>query len=291
MTGPLHRGLAWLSATEAGAAWLGDLPRLVAECATRWSLDVGEPFTDANVSLVLAAQRVDGSPAVLKLQFPHRESEFEAAALARWGGRGAVRLLAHDPARRALLLERCRPGTPLSAAGPDEALAVLGGLVDRLSVAAGHRIGTLAEEADRWRDGLAARWARAGRPCPRPLVDAAAERLAALAPTQGAPVLVHQDLHSGNVLAARREPWLAIDPKPLAGEREFAVAPVVRDAALGHRPELVLRRLDALVDRLGLDGERARGWALAQAVAWGFDGDAPSRRNLEVAAWLFARDP
>ena len=51
---------------------------------------------------------------MLKLSYPHRESLQEADALERWDGDGAVRLLARDDARNALLLERCEPGTFLS---------------------------------------------------------------------------------------------------------------------------------------------------------------------------------
>ena len=166
---------------------------------------------------------------------------------------------------------------------------MLAGLVDRLALPAGPPFLPLAAEANGWHAGSPP-WEGAGRPCPgswsrRPWRPSCRSRA-----TQGTQVLVHQDLHSGNVLAAERTPWLAIDPKPLAAELEFAVAPVVRDAALGHRPELVRRRLDRLVAALGLDAERARGWALVQAVAWGFDGTGPSRANLEVAAWLLADD-
>ena len=78
------------------------------------------------------------------------------------------------------------------------------------------------------------RWERSGRPFERRLVDAALDAFAALPPTQGEQVLLHQDLHADNVLAAEREPWLAIDPKPLVGEREFGIAPIVRSIELGH---------------------------------------------------------
>ncbi len=33
--------------------------------------------------------------------------------------------------------------------------------------------------------------------------------------------LLHTDLHYTNVLAAYRSPWLAIDPKPMAGDAAF----------------------------------------------------------------------
>jgi streptomycin 6-kinase len=125
----------------------------------------------------------DGTPAALKLAYPHRERKREPDALERWGGDGSVRVLARDDVRGALLLERYDPGTPLS--GSAEALD----------------IGELAS-------------------------------------TQGEQVLVHRDLHGENVLPATREPWLVIDPKPLAGEREFAVAPIVRSFELGHGKRL-----------------------------------------------------
>ena len=96
-------------------------------------------------------------------------------------------------------------------------------------------------------------------------------------------MLLHQDLHGDNVLAAQREPWLAIDPKPLTGEREFAVAPIVRSTELGHSRRAVLHRLDRLTAELGLDRDRARGWTIAQTIAWAIDGPG---EHLDVVRWL-----
>ncbi|MBI2150740.1 MAG: hypothetical protein HYU27_09080, partial [Acidobacteria bacterium] len=59
--------------------------------------------------------------------------------------------------------------------------------------------------------------------------------------------MFHQDLHGDNVLRAAREPWLVIDPKPVAGEREFSVSPIVRSAEFGHSRKQVVDRLDRLV--------------------------------------------
>jgi streptomycin 6-kinase len=257
---------------------------VAAECAERWSLVLGVRFPQAYVSLPLAATLADGTHAVLKLQFPGRESEHEADALRHWDGEGAIRLLAHDPARHALLLERCRPGTPLSTAGADTALAVLAGLLPRLWKPAGRPFRPLADEAAWWADGLERR-AQEGGDLPRRLLEAALDALETLPGTQGEQVLVHQDLHAHNVLRAEREPWLAIDPKPLAGEREFGIAPIVRSFELGLGREHVRHRLDRLCADLGLDRERARLWALAQTVAWTPDSEHADR-HLETATWL-----
>lgn len=127
-----HPGLAWLRDSEDGRAWLARLPGLVTECAEGWGLLVGEPYADAMASLAMPATRADGEPVVLKLQYPDHEGTHEAEALRRWGGDGAARLLDHDPTRRALLLERCEPGTHLGAADPEVALDVLAGLLPRL---------------------------------------------------------------------------------------------------------------------------------------------------------------
>jgi len=279
-----HAGLEWLRGSDAGRVWLDAVPRLVRECAEAWDLRLGDPFPYAHVSLVIPATLLDGSDVVLKVQFPDRESELEATALASWDGDGAIRVLLHDAERHALLLERCVPGTPLSQLDQDRALDILVGLLPRLWKPAGAPFRPLAEEAAWWADGLAAGWEHAGRPFERALLDAAADALRTLPVTQGEQVLLHQDLHADNVLRARREPWLVIDPKPLVGEREFGVAPIVRSFELGHGRKHVEHRLDRLTGDLGLDRERTRLWALAQTVAWSI-GDY-FEQHLETARWL-----
>jgi streptomycin 6-kinase len=256
-----------------------------AECGRAWGLALGEPYPPGAAGYAVRVTLPDGTPAVLKLSHPHRESEHEADALASWEGDGAVRLIDRNDARHAILMERCEPGTPLSAAGPEAALDVLIDLLPRLWKPAGAPFHSLADEAAWWAGYLPEEWEGAGRPFERRLLDAAIEALEALAPSQGEQVLLHQDLHGDNVLAAQREPWLAIDPKPLVGEREFAVAPIVRSTELGHSRRAVLHRLDRLTSELGLDRDRARGWTIGQTIAWAATDD-PAVEHLEVARWL-----
>jgi streptomycin 6-kinase len=227
----------------------------------------------------------DGAEAVLKICFPHRESEHEADALRTWDGDGAVRLLEHDADRRALLIERCRPGTPLGEVGMETALDVLVELLPRLWIPAGPPFRSLAEEAARWAASLPDSWERTGKPFEKRLLDAATRALEELPSSQREQVLLHQDLHAGNVLRAEREPWLVIDPKPLVGEREFSLAPIVRGPELGQSKQAVRRRLDRLSAELGLDRERARGWAIAQTVAWSFDSEYQPT-HADTARWL-----
>ena len=251
-----------------------------------WSLGLGDPFPYAYASLAAPATLPDGGEAVLKICLPHRESEYEAEALAQWNGRGAVRLLAHDSERWALLLERCRPGSHLRELAPDAALDVIVGLLPRLWIPAREPFRPLADEAEWWASYLPEKWERAGQPFEQELLEAALEAVSELVPTQGEAVLVNQDLHADNILRAEREPWLAIDPKPLLGEREFGLAPVVRASELGHSDQGVRHRLDRLTTELGLERERARGWALVQTLAWAWEDDDVLFAHVETARWL-----
>jgi streptomycin 6-kinase len=280
-----HPGLAWAEGTAAGRAWLERLPGLIDECVAQWELELGPPFPYAHVSLAAPARLPNGEEAVLKICLPHPESEHEGEALRAWNGDAAVRLLAHDRDRWALLLERCRPGTPLRELEHDEALTVIIGLLPRLWLPAGEPFRSLDDEAAHWIESIPRQWEALARPFERRLVDAAVTLIAELRASQGERVLLHQDLHADNVLRAEREPWLVIDPKPLAGEREFSPASVIRGLDLGCSERSVRRSLDRLSADLGLDRERVRGWALGQTVAWAFDPDYHPG-HIETAHWL-----
>lgn len=278
--------LEWVQTLPGGREWVRQLPSQIKACAEHWSLKLKSPYPDSNVAAVFPATTADGMPAVLKIQFPGRESEHEAEALKRWNGQGAVRLLAHDPAHHALLIERCEPGSSLSAVPADEALNVIINLLPRLWIKADKPFNSLHDESLTWAEELKGYWERGGRPFERELLNGALEALENLRQTQGEQVLLNQDLHGGNVLRATREPWLLIDPKPLVGEREF-IASIMRCNEFGHSLKDVIHRLDRVTSALGLNRERARLWSFAQTLAWGFEGDHMIEQHLQTARWLW----
>jgi streptomycin 6-kinase len=242
-----------------GPAWLERLPGLAAACIEQWSLAPEEPI-DTGHSLVIPA-----GDAILKLNpIGDPEPEHEAEALARWRGRGAVRLLARDGERWALLIERCRPATQLWALPDDEATEIAAGVLEQLWIPADRPFRRLEDEAVQWAEEFPK------RVLDRKLVDRAVAFLHEAGPMQRESVLLHQDFHGGNVLLSQRG-WLAIDAKPLVGEREFDVASLIRDRRPAKKKQME-RRLAYLVERLSLDPERVRGWAVAHALAW--NGDA-----------------
>jgi streptomycin 6-kinase len=105
-----------------------------------------------------------------------------------------------------------------------------------------------------------------------PALLAEAETLfAELTASMAEPVLLHGDLHHENILAATRQPWLAIDPKGLIGEPAYETGALLRNQLSvvldSSQPRRIMaRRVDQLVEELSLERARVRGWGLAQAV-------------------------
>ncbi|MGM1060149.1 aminoglycoside phosphotransferase family protein [Saccharothrix sp. Mg75] len=244
---------------EGSDAWLASLPGLATRFCARWGLTPDGPLLHGLVAVVLPVRRADGRPAALKLTWLDEETRQEPLALLTWDGDGVVRLLDHDDEHGALLLERLDHTRSLLDVPAEEAVAVAGGLLRRLRAdGAGfrrHRVDDLVAENE-----------ELGRPLPDALVREAHEVGLELARTAGT-TLVNEDLHYANVLRGDREPWLLIDPKPLSGDREFGVIPLLWNRFDELSGERGLRdRLAALCDIGELDAGRARAWTFYRAV-------------------------
>ncbi|MEU3254459.1 aminoglycoside phosphotransferase family protein [Streptomyces sp. NPDC006997] len=272
----------------AGRAFVAALPALAARFLDAWALRPAGPSMYGVCALVLPVARADGAPAVLKLQLPDAETAGEPLALRAWNGAGAVRLLTHDPPTGTMLLERLHSARTLAAL-PDvhEATLVIGRLLSHLTAApAPPGLRRLADIAPALLDRTPPALARVADPAARALLADCAAALREVAAEPG-DRLLHWDLHFGNVLAADRAPWLAIDPKPLAGDPGFELLP-----ALTNRfdPADVRHRFDALTAVLALDRRRARAWTLARVLqncVWQAEaGHPPSPEHLHVARVL-----
>jgi streptomycin 6-kinase len=249
---------------EAGRAWLGTVPATIADLCDRWSLTLdGSPW-HGWLGLVLPVRR-EGEPLALKISWPDPAIAHEAQALAAWDGRGAVRLHAADAARSALLMERLDRRS-LEDVPIDDAIREAGRLIRRLAIPAPDGMPPLATMAERLAATLPDRWLALGKPLPERTLARAAAIARELGPDAG-DRLVHHDLHFGNVLAGQREPWLAIDPKVVAGDPEYGVAQLLwtRFDDMPTRAEMV-RHLDTLIELGGLDAERTRLWSVVRAV-------------------------
>jgi streptomycin 6-kinase len=247
--------------------WVARLPDIVDQFADRWSLQVGAPFEPGgDCSWVAPVRDAHGQPLVLKIGFRHSESEHEAAALREWAGEAAV--LLHDAVADgetlALLLEACDPGTLLRQEPEPRQDEIVAGLLRRLWVepSDGHPFRPLQEMADEWADEYAAK--------PDPPLDAGMAReglslFRELPRSADTVVLLTTDLHAGNILAARREPWLVIDPKPYVGDPCYDVSQHMLNCPerLAADPVGLAHRMADLAE---LDRDRVVQWLFARCV-------------------------
>ncbi|MEV6753568.1 aminoglycoside phosphotransferase family protein [Streptomyces sp. NPDC051214] len=270
---------------ERGQAWLATLPGLAAELLGRWDCEPAGAATHGQVGIVVPVRRrYDGSPAVLKISFPHPGNAYEPHAFAVWSGRGAVRLYERDDARFAMLLERAGAGAEAETGGgsladvedTDEAVAVAGRLARRLAVPAPEGLPRMSSLVAEWECELRDEDRELGSPLPARVVAAAIATVRELGVDQP-DTLIHGDLHFTNVLRSEREPWLAIDPKGYVGDPAYDSITLLRSRfePLLTAPDpraAALRRLAVFADAAEVDRERARRWAQARAVTaahWG----------------------
>ncbi|GAA1017017.1 phosphotransferase [Streptomyces sp. F-3] len=280
-----------------GDTWLAELPELIRRAVAAYGLTVERvQLPGGRSSLVVLVRTADGTPAVLKLAPPRARPENERAALAHWGGRGAVRLLDGGPGEGALLLERLHPDVSVRSLPEAKALLESAGTLRRLWVEppAGHSFETVAERTGRQAEAMRAGAERDAEVAP--LVEAALkarEELLAAPPEQ---VLLHGTFRQSKVLAGTRMPWLAVGPDPVVGETAFDLARLVRDRvedliAAPSGAAVTRRRLRRLAESLEVDQERLRGWTLFRAVESGVRARRVGRPKdaellLEFAAWL-----
>jgi streptomycin 6-kinase len=268
--------------------WMAALPEIVAALSRRWSLALGRPYQPGGcASWVAPAVDEAGAQVVLKVGWRHAEAEHEAEGLRAWRGEGTVQLidalLFEDTS--ALLLERCQPGTALSDGLPAlEQDVVVAGLLRRVWIEPppAHSFRPLSIMCDRWADEFERKYAASD---PRLRLDPGLARVGielfrALPRTADRTVLLYTDMHPKNVLAAQREPWLAIDPKPYVGDPTYDALQHMLNHPdrLATDPDRFVRRMAELLD---LDPLRLHDWLFARSVQESID--APNLREVAIA--------
>ncbi|MGW0964793.1 aminoglycoside phosphotransferase family protein [Streptomyces sp. NPDC002516] len=264
---------------DAWQAWAAGLPTLAEEFLDRWSLRLDGPPAHGAVALVLPVLQADSTPAVLKLQPVDEETRDEPFALRVWGARNSVELLNTAPDSGAMLLERLDASRSLATV-PDANVALqhVSELLKELAaVQAPDGFRLLADIARAMLDRVPTYARSLADPSERRLLATCAAAMRELLDEPG-DRLLHWDLHYDNVLAplpsirvSERAPWLAIDPKPLAGDPGFELLPALRnrwDDVIGTAdvPGAVRRRFHLMTEVVGLDRERATGWTLGRIL-------------------------
>ena len=251
-------------------SWLDALPGLVRDIVDEWALSCDGAPMHGFCALVLPVRTTGGRPAVAKFAWPHDEEEHEHLGLQALQGNGIVQMYRADPKRHVMLLERLHADEDLRTVPDVEACEIIAGLYRRIHIPALPQLRTLTSYVDRWTADL--RQLPKNAPIPRRLVE---QTISLGEDFVGDPesvgTMIHGDLHYENVLAADREPWLVIDPKPMSGDPHYEVAPLLWNrwdevTASGSVRDTVRRRFHAAVDVAGLDEARARDWVVVREI-------------------------
>jgi streptomycin 6-kinase len=252
-------------------AWLRELPQLVAALAREWNIETHTPFDDGTTSWTAPVTREDGSPAVLKVNWPHDKASAEIDALECWDGDGAVTVYRSDRSRWALLIERCIPGTALGDAelSADSALRVAAEVALRLwrPSPPAASLAPMNAVTRAWADLIRERLERHRGAFDHGFVEVGATLLETLPTTAPRDVVVHGDFNPRNVLRAERQPWLAIDPQPMVGDPAFDPPAIIAQVAPpSDDPKELARRYDLFAELTGLEVDRMTAWAVARFV-------------------------
>ena len=296
---------------EAGTDWLNALHAIVEACVCEWNLAIGPAYHNPSYQLVFRATGRSAERYALKLGVPRDELRDEAAALGLWSGQGAVRLVASDPDRGALLLERVEPGTQLAEVSmvDDDRATLIWALAFRRLVQAGD-CAFAAVDAPPIVISSLARWGDAfdrylhahpdSGPLDRSTVLRAQTVYRRLDESTKTSRVLHGDLHHQNILLASTSPedWLVIDPKGVSGDPAFEVGAFLRNPWEAFHPTvngtaLTRRRIDIIVESTGLDRQRFIDWAWAGTVlsaVWCVEDDWPASAShawpMQVAGWI-----
>ena len=278
-----------IDAYPSKPAWDAAATELLGSMLTRWHLSDAQIFPATAAAVVAAVRRADGTPAVLKIGYPHPEGIWEAVALdALPAGLGPA-VLEQDGWTWAMLLERLDPGISLSDAGlaASEAVGIGAELHRRLAVASPPvGVPALMEQYRPFVDRLFADHAAAalrGAGLPEEAAAQASEEFDRLCASSPRSALLHGDLNPTNVLR-HGDGWRVVDPKPAVGDPAFDTFSLVRDLLTDTGSgERVAELTDAAARVAGVDRDRALRWMRVRSILSAFwngeDGLADAARR------------
>lgn len=249
----------------------------------RWNLTPDGEEVRSNWG-VLRPTRYLGAPAMLKVTRPIEERQ-GGELMAWWDGQGAARVYERDG--NALLMERLigpRSLNEMAKGDQDEEATRI--LCEVAAVLHAPRPDPPQDMTDleTWFADL---WRRA--PDHGGALAHAAVVARRLLDTEEDRVVLHGDLHHGNVLDSGSRGWLAIDPKFLYGERAFDFVNILRnpDLETSLRPGRFARQVDLIAECAGLDRTRFLEWVVAftgLSAAWIYGDNEEPAHDLAINA-------
>jgi streptomycin 6-kinase len=253
---------------EEGVEWLDQLPTIIAACEERWSLSNISPVPDLSYNYVAQAVKEDRTDVILKIGVPNPELLTEIEALRAFRKGTVVELLEVDLNLGTLVLERVRPGSPLSELRDDEEATIIGAHMMRkipVPEPAQHgfpSVGDWALAFERLRERFDGKTGL----LPARLVGKAERLFKDLQASSPGEMLLHGDLHHYNILSHGEGGWVAIDPKGIIGDPAYEAArfqlnPVPGFLSMDNPKKIAEKRVEIISSILQIDRSRLLAWA------------------------------
>lgn len=269
-----------LSRNAQWDAWLKQLPDILAQCAKRWNLQIEPPlqedYAEMGYGYITPATQKDGTEVILKIVPPAILEELrERQALQVCNGQSTVKLYDFDEKLGTIMIERVRPGVPLSVNPDDEqntriACAQMKRFWQPLP--SKHNFVPTDYEIEGF-DRLRQKHKGTTGPFPEKWAKRAETLYAELMATSTQTVLLHADLHHYNILTATRAPYLTIDPKGYYGDPGYEVG-----AFLANYPEescegkdhneIDICRINIMIEELTMPRDRVIKWGVVLSCIW-----------------------
>ncbi len=281
---------------DRGKNWLATLPAITEELAQRWGLSDLASIPNLSHNYILSG--FQGSrPIIVKISFDPQESEKEFRTLKALKSPCVVEALAYDQQHNALLLERAVPGDTLSSLFPHqdvEATEIVCELVRQLPQPPLIEHVALESKDDSNDTGIIdTDW-----DIPRQYLHKARILKTELLATAPQTILLHGDLHGGNIVKQQNH-WIIIDPTIILGEQaiELAIFAIFPHEKLFARPDaqmILRRRILIAAQKLHLDPERIQRWCFIRIImtwAWNLKHGIDSTESAYAAQLLDPSTP
>lgn len=246
----------------------------------------GAPFVTPTSQLLPV--RYNDTPAMLKIALSDEERN-GGALMVWWYGQGAAKILANDG--DALLMERAMGKESLVTMAKqqdDEASRILCRAASQLHAPRNKLPPSTLVPLNNWFKGLEKAAIQYGG-----LFKQAADTAQYLLKSPQDIVVLHGDIHHGNILDFGAQGWLAIDPKGLIGERGFDFANIFcnPDREIATKPGRLEQQFTLVSDIAGLDRSRLMQWIFAYAglsAAWHLEDGSDPQLAIDIAKIVLA---
>jgi streptomycin 6-kinase len=272
---------------DEGRRWLENLPRIIGEIEENWSLKISAPFPNLSYHYVAPCTLAGKSEAVVKIGFPGEAAYIrnELKILEFLNGRAVNRLLRFDEKRFAFLLEKLSPGENLKTvcAGNDQKAVEIAIEVMRAfwqKPPANPDFPRL----ENWFDDF-----KKAEKTPFDFNHLAKARrfFEELNSAHAPKMLLHGDFHHENILSTEREPFLAIDPKGIVGNRCYDISVFLINHARWLRdepdlPQKLASAVEEFSEAFEIEPRNLRRWVFAHSVLsawWTFEENCENWKN------------